>query len=680
MPKMPYLKRRESGVYVVRLVVPGWLRGAAGQREVHRSTGCRDLPLARIVASEITAEWNRRLIQFRRMDPEKLTRGSVDLLGDGLLPLTQAASTLGASPRDLAQRLLRRSAAFYAQAKQWDGWLVHDLHEIYDERDALGNVVSIDVSDAALKRHGEAHRHTGEVRFAFSEEAIQIVETEVASEVRVFRFSRDPSMGLVLTTPVVLGAGDLLVRRSDVEGVRRELAAQMGEATAVTAGGLPTGALEALAAVQDSAAKHKYYDVPVSQLTAKYLNSLRGGVKNDELRRQEAACSALVELTDDKPLGKVDRDVVGEVADLLQRVPHRRHLVTGPDGAKPTSWRELIAIAERKSMKRLTPNSVERLVEDMQAVFAYGVQQGWLRSNPIEGLAGEVFDRMGGVRVQHHERRDRFSDEDLLRIFGAPWFVKGVGGRTAKGRFHSYRPYYYWLPLLGLFAGGRINELSQLYLSDVRQTENGAWYLDFNLDGDKIDADEGDPSDDAAADDAAERGHRPVADKSLKTVNAKRVVPLHSTLLELGFLEYVEALRGAGESRLFPELRRDKHKGYGKAASSWFNERFLGRSLKIERTGRKVFHSFRHNFATALERAEAPPRAVRQLMGHSLAGDRAAESAPGYKKSREAAELVPVIQLLNPSLPMIAKFRVADGLQAMQDARELKRAQRSPRG
>ncbi|MDU7187743.1 MAG: SDR family NAD(P)-dependent oxidoreductase, partial [Klebsiella sp.] len=51
-------------------------------------------------------------------------------------------------------------------------------------------------------------------------------------------------------------------------------------------------------------------------------------------------------------------------------------------------------------------------------------------------------------------------------------------------------------------------------------------------------------------------------DKSLKTVNAIRQVPIHPRLIELGLLEYVDALKVAGYDRLFPELKHNKIKGY----------------------------------------------------------------------------------------------------------------------
>ncbi|MFK3723564.1 hypothetical protein ACI2KE_06910 [Pseudomonas monteilii] len=78
-------------------------------------------------------------------------------------------------------------------------------------------------------------------------------------------------------------------------------------------------------------------------------------------------------------------------------------------------------------------------------------------------------------------------------------------------------------------------------------TETGVLYLDCNLDGaDKVDAD--------------------VFNKSLKTVNAKRIVAVHPHLFQLGLHDCVQALSSAGYLRLFPELKHDAVKGYGKPA------------------------------------------------------------------------------------------------------------------
>lgn len=157
------------------------------------------------------------------------------------------------------------------------------------------------------------------------------------------------------------------------------------------------------------------------------------------------------------------------------------------------------------------------------------------------------------------------------------------GSEFKAQRFENH--YAYWLMPLGLLTGARLGELCQLYLKDFVE-HNGVQCIEIS--------DE-------------EEGQR------VKNQNAKRLVPIHEKLIELGLLRYVAALRGAGQERLFPELshRRD---GFAHAASNWF-QRYKKR-CGIEGKHTKVFHSFRHTFISALLDDDVPEHAVAQIVGH----------------------------------------------------------------
>lgn len=669
MPGFAHLKRRPSGVYVVRFVVPLWLRHAVGQRELHRSTGCRDLALAKVVAAELVADWHARLAQLRRMDLTKVSAGSIDLLGGGFIPLAAAAQTLGATPIELAGRLLDRRVRFFVQAENWVGWHLPEGSVLHDGHDAMGQIAGLNIGPDNLKLgQGEIHTTSDVLSPYLREEAEAIIRSGQVGNICVFSYTNMPSAVFVVELPGrEIALGDLLVRRADVERLRQDLVEALGGSSVLAT------PFVGRADDTDSIAKAKYQDRPISDLTDFYLKKRVTVLGDDEQRRQRDACSALVEMTGNKRLGAIDRDAIRDVGERLRLIPHNRHLVKRRHGE--LSWTDLIAVAQREGLQLISPGQVERLLEDFQSVFEWGVKQSWLRENPAKGMSGEFFKQMGGTRKPAHERRDAFDDRDLERIFGAEWFVNGVGKRTPRGVYHSYRPHYYWLPLLALYAGGRVNELSQLYLDDIQRDESGIWYIDFNLNqSDKKDLDEDDKDRVVLPRDPA-RDTGP--DKRLKSRNAARLVPLHPALIDLGLVEYADALRAAGYQRLFPELKFDRVKGYGKAVSKWFDARYLGDRLEIVRDGRKVFHSFRHNFNTALERSGVPPKAIKQLMGHSmtLAGG---ESAPGYVKKREVQELTDHIKCLKPVLPPIARFNVEQGLVAVQHALDRKRTHRRP--
>jgi hypothetical protein len=58
--------------------------------------------------------------------------------------------------------------------------------------------------------------------------------------------------------------------------------------------------------------------------------------------------------------------------------------------------------------------------------------------------------------------------------------------------------------------------------------------------------------------------------KSVKTESSRRRVPIHQTLLDVGFLDYVETRRRAQDERLFPGLNRNKYGRWTPPWSKWW--------------------------------------------------------------------------------------------------------------
>ncbi|WP_052278981.1 site-specific integrase [Solidesulfovibrio magneticus] len=152
-------------------------------------------------------------------------------------------------------------------------------------------------------------------------------------------------------------------------------------------------------------------------------------------------------------------------------------------------------------------------------------------------------------------------------------------------------PWRFGVPLLGLYTGARVEEISQLHVEDVKSVD-GVLVIDIN--------------------DNAE-------DKRVKTRDSMRIVPLHPFLLdELGFHRHVERVQAAGSVRIFPELRQFNLK-YGLSVSVWFSK--YRKEIGIE--GAKSFHSFRHTFTTNLIHREVPVQVVDWLTGHASPGETA---------------------------------------------------------
>lgn len=634
------LYRRPSGVYAVRIVVPKRLRDLVGRGEIHTTTGLRDWNAAKLASLKIQLHWREQLMA---LDLEKLSAGSPLLLGEGLIPIEEAARAIGLTAGSLLGEMRNGRIPIFVQAQAWQGWRVHDLAVIERDYDESGFVLN------DVEAQGYKQTLSGTARVYDSAATIANLIAAGTAVESTFRLSGNA--GFFCDDEQTITVAACFAQKNAVERIRIGLAglsrpiAPVAVASPVAAVATP---LAGSVIVYDPITA-KYGEMPFSKLFSILESDRPWGKENRDRKTKEARLFA--ELMNDPPLGKIDKEMILEYAQLLAKMPsnvyHPRR------GIKIDSFRDLLAIAEREDLPRKEPSTVNGHMSRLSEILKYGVDNHMLRFNP----AADYKRGRGKNSMQRaQDQRDMFDDVELKLIYSQEWFSTGAGSFFKSG-WTTWRPHYYWLPLLGVCTGGRLNELSQLYLDDIKQSEHendeggsdSVWYIDFNLNQpDKIKLDGPDVSN----------------DKSLKNVNAIRVVPLPDILVALGLPEYVAALRKAGHSRLFPELKRDSIKGYGKPAGSWFNERFLGHKLGMKRNGKKTFHSLRHCFITAIERLDATERVIAQLAGHERGKT---QSGTRYVKDRSAKELKPLIERLTfPYLSDVAPFNVKAALKALK--------------
>lgn len=650
MARSGYLYRRSSGIYVVRICVPKRLQAVIGRGEIHVSTGVRDPATAKAAAFRLLSQWQQRVLELDGMDVLKVVEGSPLLAGDGVIRLADFALALGMEPKVLLMEVANHGAALVCAADGWQGVEVADICEV--ERESDGQFIFNSAEEI-----GEAVMLTGQLVFFDTVLAVSglLKDGEYLGEV----FFRDlkRKRAVFLYPGEKVGTDALMLFKRDAERIRLALSvgvtpSMLEAARALQQPSLPTPVVAPVPSPVVTG--HKYGAMRISEVMARFLADKRTNWKDDQYRRMEGICGVFVELMDDPMLADLDRPMIAEYRRRLQQLPDDLYQARRRYGV--TSLAELIAAVESAGDPRMELSSANHYIRRLSEMLNWAVTEELLSRNPASGVGG-----IGKRDRREQDERGVFDADDLAKIFGVEWFKEGKGKASARGGFHSYQPHYYWLPLLGLYTGGRLNELAQLYLDDVQQDDAGCWYLDFNLEGsDKIDAD--------PKEERSEGG-----DKSLKTINSQRVVALHDRLVELGLPDYVEALRREGHVRLFPELRFDQIKGYGKAAGSWFNERFLGTRLEIPRDGTKTFHSLRHMFITGLFDAEVPEATVAQVAGHERGKTM---SAKRYRKDQVASKLQPYINRVEYSLLTLAPFDVAAGVLAVGSALDRKERHR----
>lgn len=188
------------------------------------------------------------------------------------------------------------------------------------------------------------------------------------------------------------------------------------------------------------------------------------------------------------------------------------------------------------------------------------------------------------IQVSKTQARRPWEDSELQQLFSQPLFTTyDIPPEKKSGRDAAY-----WVPLIALYSGARIGELAQLRTEDIA-TEGGTPLLRITNSGD---------------------GQR------VKTDSSNRSIPIHSELVRLGLLEYVQAIKDAGHDRLWPQLKADADRP-GLIISNWFGQyrRSIGLTEKYP-----DFHSFRHLVRTRMSRAKIPDKVQDTITGHETQG------------------------------------------------------------
>jgi integrase len=310
-----------------------------------------------------------------------------------------------------------------------------------------------------------------------------------------------------------------------------------------------------------------------------YLDSFpRDQRPNDKsLLAYRAAINTFIKIVSDKPLHELAIKDQNRFEDVILKLPVNSTKVVA---ARGLSIDEMLLLGLEPISLQNAKNIARRA--NMFLTWAFR-REG---SKPPFQLLDTV---RVGKKLKSAKKRRAFTDAELQVVFNP----------TTLGKSTQASPYMFWLPLIGAHTGMRINEIAQLLLSDLVMLDGVHC---FNV-TDSPDPDE-EPEEAARA-------------KTIKTEAGKRIVPIHERLVELGLLAYVNALRSAGYSRLFPDLVGGRD-GPGQPASKQFG-RYCDR-IKLT-DSELVFHSFRHGAVGRMRSAKVAKELRMVVVGHSAAED-----------------------------------------------------------
>lgn len=192
-------------------------------------------------------------------------------------------------------------------------------------------------------------------------------------------------------------------------------------------------------------------------------------------------------------------------------------------------------------------------------------------------------------------------------------FAKGSGGRI----WHDAA---YWVMPIVWYSGMRREEACKLLVEDIGE-EDGVPYFDI----------------------------RNTRAERVKTAKSTRKVPICAELRRLGLLDYVAAMRAAGEEYLFPEIVPGK--GGRPLGDVFFNTIWLKIKplLMLIKPGQAV-HSGRHMVSTELKALQTFEETRADLLGQQIGGENAVRYA-GATRLESLADVVDRLPIVTRHLP-----------------------------
>ena len=250
------------------------------------------------------------------------------------------------------------------------------------------------------------------------------------------------------------------------------------------------------------------------------------------------------------------------------------------------SIQQVVEKADRDGAVRMSDITRDRYISTVSPLFDWLVSEGRgeIKVNPFNGLHQKT--------VKGKNPRPPFSFKHLNEILCSPLFT----GFEADGKEHLSgtqlaNDWRYWIPIIGMFSGARITEIAQLNVENIvpltvgndnESNEPQEYRFFFEFKEDSI------------------TGQQTKSKKS-------RIVPVHSKLISLGFLAYVDkqASRAKHDSntQLFPELcLKGSRSRLGDRPARFWRDYLQDIGIKNGADGIGA-HSFRHTLADRLREA-----------------------------------------------------------------------------
>lgn len=403
--------------------------------------------------------------------------------------------------------------------------------------------------------------------------------------------------------------------RAEIEHLERYAERERGDFT-----GRPKDPIIAEPVVRTDAAVSSTPTETIMGLFAKYERENPNDIRPESLKQARRDVQHFTDFAGPRTRpSKITKALIGEWQDLLADYPVKATETTIFKGMSP---QEIVAANKALDTPKptLTRQTMRRYMGSLSGFCRWLVRREVLAANPVADMMPKKGEPTNG--------RETFKDDALKTLFSAPLFKTAKSDQwrdlDQPGNV-AVRDHRYWIPWVMLYSGARPAEVAQLYVEDVRQVQ-GIWIMSISDEGE--------------------------GDKRTKTAGSRRVVPIHSALIALGFLDHIERQRAADEVQVFPEVEIPKEGQIAATFSREFNRYLTKVGVK---TGRDIVtYSLRHTFIDRA-RKQFLDNVIAIVVGHetgtnkkTMTGGYGVEQQGSLQLRRDIVELVKFDVLLPP--------------------------------
>ena len=289
----------------------------------------------------------------------------------------------------------------------------------------------------------------------------------------------------------------------------------------------------------------------------------------------------LIEILGDKQVSDYTNTDARDYRNVLSQLPRNRNKVKK---YRNKTLKEILDM-DVPIQDRISTTTQNNLLARISSLWNY------LLDEYPEYVSANVFRRKSqqiSTRKQK-DRKEGFTEEDIQSVFHQGNYLPAIFENSKS----KIKYPYYFVPLLAIFTGCRLEELCMMRVKDIMKV-NGVWVYHIR-----------------------EEGEYGEEETRVKNPYSERDVPLHSVLVDtLGFVRYVKHIKKLGHERVFHELTKRGNR-FQKNVGKFFNDKYL-KKIGLKDGGRKVsFHSFRHSVETHLTNQNVNPRFIDYSQGHS---------------------------------------------------------------